>query len=96
MWPKFFVALVTRYDLLSMKKFGTIELFILIMYISAIIHQPACCYVVTTSKIGLYHLFLLTTWIPQQNLSSKLAFGYPPSSIFMTPFIMLLLKLLSF
>ena len=33
-------------------KFGTIELFLLILDISAIIYQSPCCYVVTTSKIG--------------------------------------------
>ena len=79
-----------------MRKFETIELFILILYISAIIHLSTCCYIVITSKIGLYHLFLLTTQIPQQNRSSKLAFCYPPSSILMTPFIMLLLKTFEF
>ena len=36
-----------------MIKFGTILLFILILDTSAIIHQSPCCYVVTTSKIGL-------------------------------------------
>ena len=34
-------------------KFGTIELFILILDISAVIHQSPCCYVVTTSIIDL-------------------------------------------
>ena len=34
-------------------KYGTIKLFILILEISAIIHQLPCCYVVTTSKTGL-------------------------------------------
>ena len=51
MWSKFFVTLVTRYDLLSLQKFLTIELFVLILDISAIMSH--CCYVVTTSKIGL-------------------------------------------
>ena len=79
-----------------MRKFETIKLFILILYISAIIHQSACCYVVITPRIGLYHLLLLTTQIPQQSRSSKLAFCYPPSSTFMTPFIILLLKTFEF
>ena len=35
-------------------KFGTIQLDILSLDISGIIHQSPCCYVVTTSKIGLY------------------------------------------
>ena len=35
-------------------KFGTIDLFIIILDIPlAIIHQSPCCYVVTTSMIGL-------------------------------------------
>ena len=34
-------------------KFGTTELFILILE-DTIIHQSPCCYVVTTSKIGLH------------------------------------------
>ena len=34
-----------------MGKFGTIQLFILILNISAIIHQSPHCYVLTTSKI---------------------------------------------
>ena len=34
-------------------KFGTTELFILILDLSAIIRQSPCCYVVITSKIGL-------------------------------------------
>ena len=36
-----------------MTKFGTTELFILILDMFAIIYQSPCCYVVTTSKIGL-------------------------------------------
>ena len=36
------------------KSFGTTELLILILDISAIINQSSCCYVVTTSKICLY------------------------------------------
>ena len=35
-----------------MIKFEYTELFILILDISAIIHQLPCCYVVTTSNIG--------------------------------------------
>ena len=35
-------------------KCGTTDLFILILDITAIIHQSTCCYVVTTSKIVLY------------------------------------------
>ena len=54
MWLKFCVTLVTQYDCSTfITKFGTIKLFILILDISAIIHQSPCCYVVTTSKIGL-------------------------------------------
>ena len=37
-------------------KFRTIELFILILEKSTIIHQLPCCYVGTTSKIGLYRV----------------------------------------
>ena len=36
---------------------GTIELFILMLDISAIIHQSPCCYVVTASTIGVYILW---------------------------------------
>ena len=45
---KFCVALVTRYDLLSLQKFG----------FTAIIHQLPSCYVLTASKIGLYWCML--------------------------------------
>ena len=39
MWSKFCVALVTRYDLLSQKKFETTELFIFILDIFALTHH---------------------------------------------------------
>ena len=57
MWSKFCVALVTRYDLLSQQKFETIELFIFILDIFALIHLSIMLliYVATTSKIGLSH-----------------------------------------
>ena len=61
MRSKYCVALVTRYDLLLITKFGTIELFVLILDISAITHQLPCCYIMTTSKIGLYRLCLKLT-----------------------------------
>ena len=51
MWPKFCVALVIRYDLLSL---NILSYFFLISGISAIIHQLPCCCLVTTSKISLY------------------------------------------
>ena len=42
-------------------KFGTIELFSLFFDLFAIIYQLPCCYVVTTSKIGLYRVFSIST-----------------------------------
>ena len=54
MLPKSCVALVASYDITFITKFGTSELSILILDISAIIHQSPCWYVVTTSNIGLY------------------------------------------
>ena len=49
MWPKFCYEVGSTF----ITKFGTIELFMLILDLSAIIYQSLCCYVVTTSKIGL-------------------------------------------
>ena len=59
MWPKFCVAIVTRYAIF-IAKFGITELFILILDISR--HYIAVALLlcrVTTSKVGLYYSLVI-------------------------------------